>query len=177
MAIVKSERPLDGSRILADRENAIRARLNQLLARFLKLLRREERRGWIAATGVVELLAELLKFAQNFPQDLGRGGVVVRIVRRAKEWNLRPQGESDLGDFRVIGRDHDGFEKLACQSCLDRVSDDWLTGEHSDVLAGDPLTSTARGDDTNVPHFSGSLVAVRLYSRVSSLWTDVSEIS
>ena len=57
-----------------------------------------------------------------------------------------PQPAGDLGDLRAVGGDDHALEQAALQGRLDRVREERLALQRSDVLAGDPLRAAPRGD-------------------------------
>ena len=56
-------------------------------------------------------------------------------------------GRSIRNFKRASSGDDDAIEDAAQQGCFHRVGQQWLAGEHPEVLARDPLGAAAGGDD------------------------------
>ena len=70
--------------------------------------------------------------------------VVVGKLGWAQEGDFCTQAMGDLGDLRVVSRDHDTVEQAALAGGIDGVCDDRPAGKRPDILARNAL-ATASG--------------------------------
>ena len=77
-------------------------------------------------------------------------GVIARQRFGAGKWNARTERLGNICDFSIIRGDNDLVKLTTGNRRLDRISDDRLSGEQADILAGDSLTAPAGRDDRDV---------------------------
>ena len=73
--------------------------------------------------------------------------LVAREFGRPHERHVATQRPSRLGNRRIVGGENQPIERARCVRRFDRVGDEGLAGERSEVLAREPFRTAAGRDD------------------------------
>ncbi|MNN20962.1 hypothetical protein D3C81_1342680 [compost metagenome] len=79
-----------------------------------------------------------------------RAGEIIGQVYRAQKWHLRAMGSRHIGNFGIVGADHDLIEQARFQRSADRTDNHRHAVERQKVLARDAFATATGRDDCNV---------------------------